>query len=106
MIIALLGIKNIYERKSYNLENCNFVLKETLVFSNEVDCKSQLSKLLQKDFVKASNFDIYKYCIGSRTFKNLLLETTSNVCVFIGVMFPVCISSPDELFELFHAVNF
>lgn len=104
MIISLLEINTLYERSAYFLEHCTFEIKETFIFANETGCKVELSKLLQKEFVKSSNFDLYKYCMNSLTFKTLLLETTSLVCVFIGLMFPVCVSTAEDLFELFHAV--
>lgn len=106
LVNSLLGIKTIFERNAYYLKNCSFEIRDTLVFANESDCKVELSKLLQKEFLKYSNFDLYQYCMHGSTFKQLLLETTSMVCVFIGLQFPAAVSTPEELFELYHAVYF
>lgn len=103
-ITVLIVLKNTFARSSYSMSNSTLPLKDKLTFANDDDCKAKLSKLQQSEFVKCSNFVLYQYCTRSKTFKTLVLESTLAVCVFIGLMFPVCVSSPEELFELFHAV--
>ena len=106
LIAVLLDIRHIFERSFYSMNNCSFKNKEVLMFANNVECKAKLSKATLREFAQYSNFDLYPYLMRSSIFQNLVFESTINVCVFIGMMFPLTVTTPEELFELFHAVIF
>ena len=102
LIESLIGVKDIFNDRVKTQELK--IEEEKLTFANQVDCQAKLSKLAAKEYGEISVFRLYKYLTKSTNFQKLVLETTILVCVFIGLQFPVCVTSPNELFELFHSV--
>ena len=104
LTISITEVNAIFKPSNYLRETSNIKFNVELTLINDDDCTGTLSKLLFKDFQKSINFSLYKYLTRGVTFKKLVLDFTLSVCVFIRYQFPACVSSAEELFELFHAV--
>ena len=104
LIVALLGVKSIFKPSEYCFDDSKLNIKYDLTFCREENCTATMTNLQHREFEKCSNFSLYNCCSRNANFKTLVLQTTLNICIFIGLQFPNCVSSVEELFELFHAV--
>lgn len=52
----------------------------------------------------ARNFALYATLIDDTQFKQMIWAATTRLAIFIGLQFPIMVTTSEEIFELFHAV--